>query len=67
MLVDRSCRQGAAVTASTVEIESADGMPADNAFEGDAAVHRVGGVVAHNSIVVFLSVTHLGNRCTPFE
>ena len=60
MLIDGSCRLCAAVAIRVVEIEGGDAMFAEGAFECDAAVHRVGGVISHIFIVVFYLLRAVG-------
>ena len=52
MLIDHGCRLRAAVAIRDVEIEGADAMLAEGAFEGRAAIHRLGCVISHIFIVV---------------
>jgi hypothetical protein len=47
VLIDGRSRLGTAVTFRVVEIPCGDSLFAENAFEGDAAVHRLCGVIAH--------------------
>jgi hypothetical protein len=58
---------GAAVAIDGVETQGNDGMLTGIALEGDASVHSLGGVLAHNYIVVALFGPASGKRCTPFE
>ena len=60
MLIDRSCRLGAAVAIRVVEIQGGDAMFTEGAFEGGAAVHRFGCVISHTFSVVLLLVRGLG-------
>jgi hypothetical protein len=66
MLIDHSCRLGAAIALRDVEIESSDAVLAEGTFEGGTAVQRFGCVISHISSVVFLSVQRLGHRLCDF-
>jgi hypothetical protein len=66
MLIDHRCRLRAAVAIGDVEIEGADAMLAERAFERGAAVHRFGCVISHILIVVLRFVRDVGNGCTTF-
>jgi hypothetical protein len=48
MLIDSGSSLGAAVALGVVEIKRVDGKFADGAFKRDAAVQRLGGVIAHS-------------------
>jgi len=50
VLVDGGCRLSAAIAFGVIEVQSADGMLAEDALECNAAVQRFGGVIAHNSL-----------------
>ena len=52
MLIHCLCRLSAAVAIRAVEIQRADIMFANDAFERDSAVHRLGCVVSHITILV---------------
>lgn len=67
MLIDHGRGLGTAVAVDDVEIESGDAMLAEGALERDAAVHRFGRVISHNSILVLLLAPARGNRCATLE
>jgi hypothetical protein len=62
MLIDHGCRLRTAVAIQAVEIERADAMLAEGAFESDAAVQLLGRIVSHVSSVVLSSGPGLGQR-----
>jgi hypothetical protein len=59
------CRRGLGATIAfrVVEVQGTNGILAERAFKGDAAVHPIGGVVAHNFIVVAPRLVIWGKRC----
>jgi len=67
VLVHCGRRLGATVAFRAVEILGGDGVLAESAFECDAAVHPIRGVVAHSFIVVPLRGMIWGKGCWSFE
>jgi hypothetical protein len=67
MLIYHPCRLCAAVAIPAVEIEGADLMLAEGAFEYGAAVHRLGCVISHIFTVVLVPVPVLGIRCATLD
>ena len=60
-------RLGAVVAFVAIKIEGGDATFAENTFERDAAVHRLGCVISHRFIVALLRTGPSGKRCWPFE
>jgi len=61
VLVHRLSRLSAPVAIRAVEIQRADAMFANDAFERDSAVHRLGCVVSHITILVANRLTLSGH------
>jgi len=62
MLINHCCRLGAAVAVGVVEIESANAMLAEGAFECGTTVHRFGCVISHIFIVVLTASLSFGQQ-----
>jgi hypothetical protein len=67
MLIDGCGGLGAAVAFGVVELKGVDGVVAGNALKRNAAVHGLGGVIAHKVIVVRSGARPRGKRCWPFD
>jgi hypothetical protein len=67
VLIDHGRGLRAAVAIHDVEIESADAVPAEGAFERGAAVHWFGCVISHIFIVALFTGAASGNRYATFE
>ena len=67
VLIHHGRSLGTAVANRAVEILGVDVMVAGNAFECDAATHRLGGVISHVFIVVLTSCRGLGQEVCNFR
>jgi hypothetical protein len=67
MLIYHCCRLSAAVAVRRVEIKGGNGVLTERAGVGSAAVHRLGCVISHIFIVVFLPAPTLINGCATLE
>ena len=65
MLIDCSRRLRAPIAFRVIEVKRVYAEFADGAFKRDAAVQRLGGVVAHSFIVVFFAGITADKRCWP--
>jgi hypothetical protein len=65
--IDGSSSLGTAVALAVVELKRIDAVSTSYAFESDAAVHRLGRVIAHNLHCNLSEGNRLSKRCWPFE